>query len=33
MNILNPEFEAIELGNQEEGQVTVIAECIEVLKR
>lgn len=28
---VNPEFEAIELSDAEEGQVKVIAECIEVL--
>jgi phage repressor protein C with HTH and peptisase S24 domain len=28
---MNPEFEAIELSDAEEGQVKVIAECIEVL--
>lgn len=29
---VNPEFEAIELSDAEEGQVQVIAECIEVLE-
>ena len=28
---LHPEFEAIELVGAQEGQVTVIAECVEVL--
>jgi SOS-response transcriptional repressor LexA len=28
---INPSFEAIELSDAEEGQVQVIAECIEVL--
>ncbi len=29
---LNTEFEAIELADVQEGQVQVIAECVEVLE-